>query len=239
MALSLTPTRRRIGRAARLSSTAVLVAIALTMTTAGASGAGGRLQLNLVNTGSATTFYPPSGPDQDACEVTYEKPASLSTTAGTDVQFDSPGYAFTTDPNDAHQSTFSYIVPTGGGFSVPASSDAVILKLWSFSGDGTCFGQDGDQIIDWRVLCSGPTCGTDVSLTGAGQNVDKPGWQAFDVPAGTPVNSLFNDHAGPSSKVTVGAGDVIRLEVSADTWAIIQWSAPRGAGASFLSILRK
>jgi len=118
---------------------------------------------------------------------------------------------------------------------VPASPDAVVLKLWAFSGDGTCDGQSDDQAIDWRVSCSG-TCGSNVSLTGAGQ-VAKPGWQAFDVPAGTPVNTLFNDHAGPSLQVDVGDGDVITLELSADTWAGIQWSAPNGAGASSLSIL--
>jgi hypothetical protein len=53
-------------------------------------------------------------------------------------------------------------------------------------------------------------------LTGAGQAAPKAGWQTFDLPAGTPVNSLFNDHAGPLSKVTVGGGDVITLELRAD-----------------------
>ena len=88
------------------------------------------------------------------------------------------------------------------------------------------------------MYCSGTTCGSQVSLTGAGQSGDKSGWQAFGVPAGTPTNTLFNNHAGPSSAVKVGAGDVITLELSADTWAGIQWSARNGAGVSSLSILR-
>lgn len=237
MAPSMKPARRLIGLAARLLSAAVLVAVALSLTTAGAFGAGGRLQLFLVNSGPESAFYPVSATETNPeCEQTGTgtKQASLSTDKGAGVQYDSPGYAFGSAP---HPSTFSYTVPAGGGFTVPASPDAVVLKLWAFTGDGTCDGQDGDQSVDWRVYCSG-TCGSDVSLTGAGQ-VAKPDWQAFDVPAGTPVNSLFNDHAGPSSEVQVGAGDTITLEVSADTWAGIQWSAPKGAGASSLSILGK
>ena len=120
---------------------------------------------------------------------------------------------------------------------MPANPNAVVLKLWTFSGDGTCGGQTDDQTVDWRVTCSGPTCGANVSLTGDGQPA-KPGWQFFALPAGTPVNSLFNDHAGPPTMVRVGVGDVITLDLSADTWAGIQWSAPNGAGASSLSILR-
>jgi hypothetical protein len=227
------PARRRIGRAARLLSAAVLVSVALSLTTAGAVGAGGRLQLNLVNSGPASAFYPVSAtaahPD---CTPPDTKPSSLSTSAGTGLLYDSPGYAF--DPDFA-PSRFSYSV--SAGFTVPASPDAVVLKLWAFSGDGSCPGQNGDQSVDWRVFCSG-FCGSDVSLTGAGQ-VAKPGWQAFNIPAGTPVNSLFNNHAGPSSAVQVHAGDVITLEVSADTWAGIQWNAPKGAGASSLMILSK
>jgi hypothetical protein len=231
MAPSLTPARRLIARAVRLLSAAVLVAVALSLTTAGAFGAGGRLQLYLVNSGPATDVYPISTP----CEPSFTTPAELSTSKGSSVRNDSPGYAFFL--SDPHQSIFSYTVPAGGGFTVPASPDAVALKLWAFTGDGSCPGQDGDQTIDWRVLCSG-TCGADVSLSGAGQ-LDKPGWQEFNVPAGTPLNSLFNDHAGPPSAVTVSAGDVISLEVSADTWSGIQWSAPKGGGLSSLSILGK
>jgi hypothetical protein len=236
MAPSLTHARRPLGRAVRLLSAAVLVTVALSLTAAGALGAGGRLQLYLVNSGPATDFYPLAGAIPADCDANFQKPASLSTSHGRSVQYDSPGYAFTTDPLDAIPSTFSYTVPAGAGFTVPASPDAVVLKLWALSGGGTCPGQLNNQTVDWRVLCSG-TCGSDVSLTGAGQAAPKAGWQALGVPAGTPVNSLFNVHAGPPSKVKVGAGDVITLELSADTWVGIQWSAPTGAGVSSLSIL--
>jgi hypothetical protein len=239
MAPYLNPARRTIGRAARLASAVVLVTVALAMTTAGASGAGGRLQLYLVNSGPATTFYPQSAPSLAECEDFYTKPAMLSTTKGTTLQTDSPGYAFTSDPLDAIPSRFAYAVPAGGGFTVPVSPDALVLKLWASSGDGSCLGQDGDQTIDWRVLCSG-TCGSEVSLSGTGQNdPDKLGWQAFDVPAGTPINTLFNVHAGPSTAISVGVGDVITLEVSSDSWTVVQWSAPKGAGVSNLMILTK
>lgn len=234
MARSLASSRHPVRRAVRLLSAAMLVAVALSLTVTSALGAGGRLQLNLVNSGPDTAFYPASATSANPdCNKTGDQPASLSTSKGTGVKFDSPGYAF---PPDLAPSRFSYTVPAGKGFTVPASPDAVVLKLWALSGDGTCPGQLGDQSIDWRVLCSG-TCGSDVSLTGAGQAAPKAGWQAFDLPAGTPVNSLFNDHAGPLSKVRVGGGDVITLELSADTWAVIQWNAPNGSGASSLSIL--
>jgi hypothetical protein len=216
--------------------TALIAVLTLSLTIASALSATGRLQLYLVNSGPDTTFYNDSIPADGDCDP-FMKPASLSQSRGTGVQVDSPGYQFTGDPADAHPTRFSYTVPSGGGFTVPANDDAVILKLWSFSGDGTCGGQNGDQTVDWRVVCSGATCGTKVSLTGSGQ-LGKPGWQFFDVPAGTPINSVFNNHAGPSSSVQVGAGDVITLELSADTWSAIQWSAPNGAGASSLSILR-
>lgn len=222
----------------RLTTTAAaLLAVALGLTIASAFAAGGRLDLNLVNAGPDTTVYNESMAVDGNCD-SYSKPGSLSTAAGAGVQFDSPGYAFTGDPAEAHPSSFSYTVPAGGAFTVPANPNAVILKLWSFSGDGTCGGQTGDQTVDWRVTCSGSTCGANVSLTGDGQP-EKPGWQFFSIPAGTPINSLFNDHAGPSAPVRVGAGDVITLDLSADTWAGIQWSAPNGAGASSLSILTR
>jgi len=219
-----------------LLSAALLVTLALSLAMASAFAAGGRLQLYLVNSGPDTTFYNESMNTDGNCDP-YLKPASLSPSRGAGIQYDSPGYAFTGDPVNAHPSAFSYTVPAGGGFTVPASPDAVMLKLWSFSGDGSCGGQLGDQSVDWRVYCSG-SCGSNVSLSGPGQGAPKTGWQSFEIPAGTPTNSLFNDHAGPSSAVAVGAGDVITLELSADTWAGIQWSASRGAGASNLSILR-
>lgn len=218
-----------------LLSAVLLVTAALSLTIASALGAGGRLQLYLVNSGPATEFYNDSVPvDGDCGQIS--KPASLAPTAGTaaGVQYDSPGYAFGSES----PSVFSYTVPAGGAFKVPASPDAVVLKLWSFSGDGSCPGQTGDQSVDWRVLCSGPTCGSDVSLTGPGQSAPKAGWQNFSLPAGTPSNTLFNVHAGPSSAISVGIGDVIRLELSADTWAGIQWNAQNGAGSSSVSILR-
>ena len=236
MAPYLPRARRLIRRAGRLLSATVLVTVALSLTSASTLGAVGRLQLYLVNSGPNTTFYPLTGASRAECDTPFQKPASLSTSHGTSAQKDSPGYAFTTDPLDAIPSTFSYTVPADGGFTVRASPDAVVLKLWALSGDGSCPGQLTDQTVDWRVLCSG-SCGTAVSLTGAGQAPPKAGWQALGVPAGTPVNSLFNAHAGPLSNVKVGGGDVITLELSADTWVGIHWSAPKGAGLSSLSIL--
>lgn len=250
MAASPANARRLIGRAARLLGAALLVTVAVGPTMTSAAGAGGRFQLYLVNSGPPTTFYPvtatPVDPD---CIATYTKPASLSRGTGTSVQTDSPGFAF--DPDVDQTSRFSYTVPAGvqedgdnnaadeqgqfGGFTVPSSPIAIELNLWAYSGDGTCFGQNIDQTVDWRVLCSG-TCGTDVNLTGAGQ-VAKPGWQAFAVPKGTSAYTLFTDRASPSSKVKVAAGDVITLELSADSWVVMQWSAPSGSGVSSISIL--
>jgi hypothetical protein len=231
MTPSLAHARNLVKRRVLLSAT-LIVAVALGLSGVSAFGAGGRLQLYLVNSGPSAEFYPVKPATATACNPSFLKPASLSTSTGTGVQLDSPGYAFGTEA----PSRFSYTVPAGRGFTVPAGPDAVVLKLWAFSGDGTCPGQLGNQTIDWRVLCSGG-CGTDVSLTGAGQSGPKSGWQTFGIPAGTPINTLANSHAGPSSGVTVSAGDVITLEVSADTWAGIQWSAPNGAGVSSLSIL--
>ena len=137
-----------------LLSTAVLIATALSLAIATAFGAGGRLQLYLVKSGPATEFYNDSASADGDCNAT-SKPASLSATAGTGVQYDSPGYGFsaaTDTPSD-----FSYTVPAGGGFSVPANSNAVILKLWSFSGDGICPGQTGnqlDEVLAPEALCS-------------------------------------------------------------------------------------
>ena len=221
----------------RMLIAAVLGTVAVGLAMTSAFGAEGRVRLYLVNSGPETAFYTESVGNDGNCDP-FQKPASLSTSKGTGVQSDSPGYAF--DPDFA-PSVFSYTVPAGAGFTVPANKNAVVLKQWAFSGDGTCpppppSSQLGDQTIDWRVYCSG-TCGSNVSLTGPGQ-VAKPGWQAFDVPAGT-RGKLFNDHAGPVSEVNVGGGDVITLEYTADTWAGILWSAPNGAGASSVSILRR
>jgi hypothetical protein len=215
-----------------MSFAVALVVTALAVIVSGAFAAGGRLQLYLVNSGPDTAFYNESVTVDGDCEQ-IARPASLSTSKGAGGQFDSPGYSFGSSP---HPSAFSYTVPAGRGFTVKPNSNAVILKLWAFSGDGTCDGQLADQTVDWRVLCSG-ACGSAVSLTGAGQTA-KPGWQALELPAGTTGSTLFNEHAGPSSTVTVSPGDVITLELSADTWAGIHWSAPNGQGASSISILQ-
>ena len=64
------------------------------------------------------------------------------------------------------------------------------------------------------------------------------GEQRLDVPAGTPVNTLFNVHVGASSPVNVGAGDPITLRLRSPLYCLpIQWSAPNGRGVSSLSIL--
>lgn len=211
-----------------LLSTSLLVALALSLTATSAVAAGGRLQLNLVNSGPSTAFYNESITTDGNCSQ-IAKPASLSTGRGTSVQFDSPGYRFETD-TPAHPSVLSYVVPAGGRFTIPANPNALMFKIWAYSGDGTCGGQLEDQRLEWRVDCSGPTCGS-ASLTG--------GWQSFAVPAGTPVNTLFNVHFARSSAVAVGAGDTISLQLSADTWVGMQWSARNGPGASYLSILTR
>ena len=203
---------------------AAVVALALTMSPASAL-AQGRLQLYLVNSGPTTAFYNESITGDGNCDQ-IAKPASLSTAPGTAVQFDSPGY----QPGDPpHPSVLSYVAG-GKGFTIPSNPNALIFKAWAFSGDGTCAGQLEDQVFEWRVDCSGPTCGA-VSLTA--------GWQSFLVPAGTPRNTLFNVHLGLSSAVKVGAGDTISLLLSADTFVGIQWSAPNGPGKSALSILTR
>lgn len=213
-----------------LFAVALVVLAAVGLTAVSPVGAGGRLQLYLVNAGPQGAFYNESVPADGNCDPTTHA-ASLSTKTGTAGQFDSPGYAF----GGETPSRFSYTVPAGAGFTVPANRNAVMLKMWAFSGDGSCRGQTGDQVIDWFARCSG-SCGSNVSLTGPGQTGDKAGFQALKVPAGTRISKLFNEHAGPSSPVKVGAGDVITLVLSADTWAGIHWSAPNGQGASNISI---
>src|SRR5262249_40523915 len=127
-------------------------------------------------------------------------------------------------------SVFPYTVPAGGGFTVPANLNASILKLWAYSGPGTCPGQTSDQLMFWRVDCSGPTCGN-VSLTG--------GWQFFTIPAGTLPNTLVNEHAANAADVTVGAGDTVKLRLSTPSYPAIQWSAPNGPGVSSVNLLTK
>src|SRR6476469_6813946 len=109
---------------------AVMVLAALALTTASSVGAGGQLQLYLVNSGPETTFYNESSITDGNCDP-YTKPGSLSTKTGKAGQFDSPGYAFGSDP---HASTLTYTVPAGGGFTVPANKNAVMFKMWAYSG---------------------------------------------------------------------------------------------------------
>jgi hypothetical protein len=187
---------------------------------------GGRLDLYLVNSGPNTRFYNDSAAVDGNCNPILAKPASLSLTKGTSLQQDNPDGSST---NPARASVFSYTVPAGGAFTVPSNPNAIMLKLWTFSGDGTCPDQNGDQFFFWKVDCAGPTCGA-VSLTG--------GYQQLNVPAGTPINTLFNVHVGISSPVNVGAGDTITLSLRSPLYYLpIQWSAPNGPGASSLSIL--
>jgi len=206
-----------------------LAVVTAALIASGAFAAGGRLELYLVNSGPQSAVYNDSSTVDGDCDQ-YTRATSLSTVRGNGVLTDSPGYAF----EDSGSSLFSYTVPAG--FTVKTNANAVILKLWTSSGDGSCRGQTDDQTIDWRVLCNG-ACGSNVILTGAAGQ-DKPGYQALQIPAGTKNTTLANDHAGPDSAVNVGAGDVITLELSADTWSVFKWNAPNGIGASSVSILQ-
>jgi hypothetical protein len=190
------------------------------------AGNGGRLELFLVNSGPNTRFFNDSTAADGNCDPILAKPASLSLTKGTSLQQDNPDGS-SSDP--ARASVFSYTVPAGGGFIVPSNPNAIMFKVWTFSGDGTCPDQNLDQFFFWKVDCAGPTCGA-VSLTG--------GYHQLDVPAGTPINTLFNVHVGVSSPVNIGAGDTITLSLRSPLYYLpIQWSAPNGPGVSSLSIL--
>ena len=95
MARSLASSRHRVRGAVRRLSAAILVLVALSLTVTSVFGAGGRLQLNLVNSGPETAFYPASATSTNPdCNKTGNQPASLSTSKGTGAKFDSPGYAF-------------------------------------------------------------------------------------------------------------------------------------------------
>jgi hypothetical protein len=204
-------------------SAAVTLALALAVgfgVTSAFGKDGGRLELYLVNSGDETGFYNDSSAADGNCSP-ISKHASLSPTKGTSRQQD--------NPSDGGGSVFSYTVPAGGGFTVKSNNDSIMFKIWTFSGDGSCPGQGGDQFFLWNVTCTG-TCGG-VSLTG--------GDQQLNVPAGTPINTLFNVHAGVASPIHVAAGDKITLTLTAPTnYLPIQWSAPNGPGVSSLSILR-
>ena len=196
-----------------------LAVVTAALIASGALAAGGRLELYLVNSGPQSAVYNDSSTVDGNCDQ-FTRATSLSTARGNEILSDSPGYAFEAPDHPL----FSYTVPAGQGFTVKANANAVVLKLWTSSGDGSCRGQTGDQTIDWRVLCNG-VCGSDVVLTGAAGQ-DKPGYQALQIPAGTRNTTLANDHAGPDSAVGVGAGDVITLELSADTWSVFHWNGP-------------
>jgi hypothetical protein len=220
--------RRELRLRKRMLPIAVLVGlVALSVGLSSAFAGAGRLHLYLVNSGTPTTFYPlsPTATDPN-CFAASPKPASLSTSPGTSLQQDNPNGSST--PTLANSSTFSYTADAG--FTVPANSDAVILRLWANSGPGGCGGQNGDQTLRWRLECSGSGCGS-ASLSG--------GWQSFLIPAGTPINTLFNLHAANASPVQVGAGDTLTLYLNAPSWLGIQWSAPNGQGVSTVDVLTK
>jgi hypothetical protein len=206
----------------RLGWTVISLSIALVLCfgagSAAAKKSNKKLNLYLVNSGPSTVFFQDSFP----CNI-ESLPAELSTQTGTSLRDDSPGSA-TSGPG---ASFFSYTVPAG--FTVPANKKGVTLKLWAFSGDGSC-GQTGDQTMSWRLDCSGSTCGS-VSLSG--------GWQDFVVPASTPVGTLFNEPIATSSAVAVGAGDTLTLQLSTPDFPGFQWSAPNGPGVSSVILLTK
>ena len=213
----------------RLLAVAVVVlAVAVALGATSAFGGGGQFQLYLVNSGPSSSFYNDSLAADGNCSR-IDLASSLSTQPGAKLRQDSVGYL----PDPQGVSIFSYTVPAGGGFTIPANSNAIMLKLWAFSGDGTCDGQNtSPQAIGWSLACSGPTCGS-VSLVSGPDS----GYQDISIPAGTPINTLQNAHFGVPSPVTVGAGDTISLKFQSNTYAPIQWNAPNGAGVSVLSIL--
>ncbi len=207
-------------------ATLALVVVALAATSA--FGSGGRFQLYLVNSGPSSSFYNDSATSDGNCN-SIDLASSLSTQPGTSLRQDSVGYL----PDPQGVSVFSYTVPAGGGFTIPANANAIVLKLWAFSGDGSCDGQNvNPQTIGWSLVCHGPTCGS-VNLVSGPDS----GYQDIAIAANTPKNTLQNVHVGVSSPVTVGAGDTITLQFESNTYAPIQWNAPNGAGVSSLSIL--
>jgi hypothetical protein len=210
----------------RLLAVATLVlTIAIAVVATSAFGGGGRFQLYLVNAGPSSSFYNDSVSADGNCDR-GDLQSSLSTHPGTGIRQDSVGYL----PDGHGPSTFSYTVPAGGAFTIKADSDTIMLKLWAFSGDGTCDGANTiTQIISWSLDCNGPTCGS-VNLSGGG-------YQDLAIAAGTPINTLQNVHFGVSSPVKVGVGDTLSLKFTSNYYAPIQWNAANGAGVSVLSIL--
>ena len=110
---------RRIVFGAVLITAAAVVVVAI----GSALAAGGRLELNLVNSGSTTTTFYPLSPD---CNASFPKPARLSLASGTGVQYDSPGYAFGNQPAS---SRFAYTTPAGGETFTCSESQRDVLKL--------------------------------------------------------------------------------------------------------------
>jgi hypothetical protein len=214
----------------RLIAVATLALVAVALAATSAFGGGGRLQLYLVNSGHPSSFYNDSASSDGNCDR-IDLASSLSTQPGTSLRQDSVGYL----PDTQGVSGLSYTVPAGGGFTIPTSTDAIVLKLWAFSGDGSCDGQNvHPQTIGWSLVCSGPTCGS-VKLVSGPDN----GYQNITIAANTPKNTLQNVHVAVSSPVTVGAGDTITLQFQSNTYAPIQWNAPNGAGVSSLNILTR
>ena len=79
-----------------MSLAVALVVTAVAVVVSGAFAAGGRLQLNLVNSGTQSSVYNESMTADGNCDQ-YLKATSLSTNKGTGLQSDSPGYAFESD----------------------------------------------------------------------------------------------------------------------------------------------
>jgi hypothetical protein len=195
---------------------AVSVSIALALGFGAASAQAATLRLQLVNSGPATVFFQDSFP----CSI-ESLPAELSTQPGTSRRQDSPGSATAR----VGASVFSYTA--AGAFIVPAGTDAVVLRLWAFSGDGSCPDQTSDATMSWRLDCSGPKCGS-VSLTN--------GWQDFVIPAGTPQGTLMTEAAANVSADHVGVGDTLTLQLSTPSFAGFSWNAPSGVGDSSVAI---
>jgi hypothetical protein len=214
----------------RLIALATLALVVVALAATSAFGGGGRLQLYLVNSGPSSSFYNDSASTDGDCSR-IDLASSLSTQPGTSLRQDSVGYL----PDTQGVSVFSYTVPAGHGFAIPVSTDAIVLKLWAFSGDGSCDKQNvNPQTIGWSLVCNGPTCGS-VNLVGGPDN----GYQDITIAANTPKNTLQNVHVGVSSRVTVGAGDTITLQFESNYYAPIQRNAPNGAGVSSLNILTR
>ena len=188
----------------------VAVVIAATFGVTGGMAGSARTTMHLVNAGPDTTVWGAGGGNCDA----FLTPASLSAATGTGLRQESVEGTF-----------FSYVVDTA--FTIP-KKNAISFKAWWSSGDGTCPGQAGDQVVNWQVTCNGPTCGS-TNLTGP---------RSFTVPAGTVAPTAFSVTGAPPSDVSVGVGDTITIQLGSAEWPVMSWNAPKGVGASFVAIPR-